>query len=131
MTVILDTSAALEIALNRPGAVELSPRLEQATAVVSPELMLAELANALWKEHVHGGLAIEACYQAMEVAEGLVGRWVSHTGFFREAFALSRALKLPAYDMFYLALAKREEGMLLTMDGKLRKVATLQGVRVS
>ncbi len=34
------------------------------------------------------------------------------------------------YDMFYLALARREDAMLLTLDKALAKEAVRQGIRV-
>ena len=41
---------------------------------------------------------------------------------YREAFALSRAQQTrAAYDMFYLALALRENAVLLTLDSTLKK----------
>ncbi|MGD0618897.1 MAG: type II toxin-antitoxin system VapC family toxin [Bryobacteraceae bacterium] len=48
-----------------------------------------------------------------------------------EAFLLARTARRPAYDMFYLALARREDAVLLTTDATLRKEAERQGVRVS
>jgi len=50
---------------------------------------------------------------------------------YREAFALSRAQQTrSAYDMFYLALALRENAVLLTLDATLKKEAKRAGVRV-
>lgn len=47
-----------------------------------------------------------------------------------EAFLLARTTRRPAYDMFYLALARREDAALLTADAGLRKEAERQGIRV-
>ncbi|MEO8049553.1 MAG: hypothetical protein ABI833_03985 [Acidobacteriota bacterium] len=48
-----------------------------------------------------------------------------------EAFALNRAQKSrAAYDMFYLALALREDAVLLTLGATLKKKARRAGVRV-
>jgi predicted nucleic acid-binding protein len=56
---------------------------------------------------------------------------ISHSEIYREAFALSRAQKSrAAYDMFYLALARREDAVLLTLDGTLKKEAKRAGIRV-
>jgi predicted nucleic acid-binding protein len=47
-----------------------------------------------------------------------------------EAFLLARTARRSAYDMFYLALARREDAVYLTTDAALRKEAERQGVRV-
>lgn len=65
----------------------------------------------------------------------LVETFVPSTQIYRDAFALSRAQKTRAavantYDMFYLALALREDAVLLTLDGTLKKEARRAGVRV-
>ena len=53
-------------------------------------------------------------------------------GNYREAFALSRAQRSrAAYDMFYLALAQREDAVLLTLDGTLKKEAKRAGIRLA
>jgi predicted nucleic acid-binding protein len=50
---------------------------------------------------------------------------------YREAFALTRAQQSrAAYDMFYLALARREDAVLLTLDSTLKKEARRAGIRV-
>jgi predicted nucleic acid-binding protein len=50
---------------------------------------------------------------------------------YREAFALTRAQqRRAAYDMFYLALARREDAALLTLDSTLKKEARRAGIRV-
>lgn len=50
---------------------------------------------------------------------------------YREAFALTRAQQSrAAYDMFYLALARRENAVLLTLDATLKKEAERAGIRV-
>ena len=48
----------------------------------------------------------------------------------RAAFLLARTMARSAYDMFYLALAQREDASLLTLDASLRKEAQRQGVSV-
>jgi predicted nucleic acid-binding protein len=55
---------------------------------------------------------------------------VSGKDLYREAFLLARTSRLPAYDMFYLALARRDDATLLTVDRVLRQEAARQGVRV-
>ena len=61
---------------------------------------------------------------------GLVDEMVSCTELYREAFLLARMARRSTYDMFYLALAKREDAVFLTADASLRKEAARQSIRI-
>ena len=130
MKIVLDASAALEVALNRKGAAELSARLNESDEVLAPELFVPEVVNAIWKLHHFGNLSLSACDGALEVLLEFVDTLVPHRELYREAFLLSRTTRRPAYDRFYLALAMREDAALMTLDSALRKEATRQGIRL-
>jgi len=130
--VVLDASAAVEIALDGKSAQELSRMLAESEEVIAPQLLIAEVVNAVWKYHQLAEFELAKCEKALELAIGLVDRLISHREIYREAFALSRAQKSrAAYDMFYLALALREDAVLLTLDGTLKKEAKRAGIRVA
>jgi len=128
--IVLDASAALEVALNRNRATELSAQLDEANEVLAPELFVPEVVNAVWKLHHFGNLSLSACDGTVEVLLEFIDVLVSCKELYREAFLLSRTTRRPAYDMFYLALAKREDAALLTLDKALRKEALRQGIRL-
>jgi predicted nucleic acid-binding protein len=128
--IILDASAALEVALNRKDAAELSAYLDAADEVLAPELFVPEVVNAVWKLHHVGNLSLSACDGALEVLLEFIDTLVSCKELYSEAFLLSRTTRRPAYDMFYLALAKREDAALMTLDNALRKEAVRQGIRL-
>lgn len=130
MRIVLDASAALEVALNRNRATELSAQLDEANEVLAPELFVPEVVNAVWKLHHFGNLSLSACDGTVEVLLEFIDVLVSCKELYREAFLLSRTTRRPAYDMFYLALAKREDAALLTLDKALRKEALRQGIRL-
>ena len=130
MKIVLDASAALEVALNRKGAAELSARLDEADEVLAPDLFVPEIVNAIWKLHHFGNLSLSACDGALEVLLEFVDTLVSCKELYREAFLLSRTTRRAAYDMFYLALAKREDAALMTLDSVLRKEAVRQGIQL-
>jgi len=129
--VVLDANAAVEVALEGKAAGLLSAVLAQSEEVIAPELLVPEIVNAVWKYHQFAEFDLGKCEKILELAVGLVDRLISHRAIYREAFALSRAQKTrAAYDMFYLALALREDAVLLTLDGTLRKEAKRAGIRV-
>ena len=131
MRVVLDANAAVEVALEGKAAGALSAVLSQSEEVIAPELLVPEIVNAIWKYHQFAEFDLGKCEKILELAIGLVDRLISHREIYREAFALSRAQKTrAAYDMFYLALALREDAVLLTLDGTLKKEARRAGIRV-
>jgi len=94
------------------------------------ELLVPELVNAIWKYHQFDHLDLETCSQALELAIGLADDLVSCKDLWRESFLLARENRRPAYDMFYIALARREDAAILTMDQAIRKEAERHGVQV-
>lgn len=130
MTVVLDASAALEIALNRKNAGRFAKALQDADVRVAPDLLAPEAVNAIWREHRFGGCDLAICEEALDILLNLVSAWVPCAELYRDAFLLSRLAGRPAYDMFYLALARREDATLLTLDKTLQKEAVRQGIRV-
>ena len=109
---------------------QLRTQLDEANEVLAPELFVPEVVNAIWKLHHFGNLSLSACDGALEVLLEFIDTLVSCKDLYREAFLLSRSTSRPAYDMFYLALAKREDAALLTLDNALRKEALRQGIRL-
>jgi predicted nucleic acid-binding protein len=128
--IVLDASAAVEVALDAKRAAQLGAILAESEEVLAPELLLAEIVNSIWKYHEFQQLELTTCVRALDFAVGLVDTLVASKELYREAFLLSRTTRRPAYDMFYLALAKREDAALLTLDNALRKESVRQGIRL-
>ena len=130
MRLVLDASAALEVVLERSRAGDFKRAIQEADTVMAPELLIPEVVNAIWKYHQFDRLDLNTCNQALELAIELADDWVSCKDLWREAFLLAWKNRRPAYDMFYIALARREGAALLTMDKALRKEAERHGVQV-
>ena len=131
MKVVLDATCAVEIALNKQDGDRLKALLDESEQVLAPDLLIPEFLNALWKYHQFNQLSLSVCDQALDLLPALVETFVPSAEIYREAFALTRAQKSrAAYDMFYLALARREDAVLLTLDSTLKKEARRAGIRV-
>lgn len=130
MRLVLDASAAVAVIFNRPGSRHLEEALEAADLVLAPDLLVPELVNAIWKYHRFEGLSIDVCDRALGRAVSMADILVPSKELARAAFLLARTTARSAYDMFYLALAQREDASLLTLDASLRKEAQRQGVSV-
>jgi predicted nucleic acid-binding protein len=129
--VVLDASAAIGTVFGRKQASRLGSILAEADVVLAPDLFVPEVVNTIWKYHQFESLPLDECHRSLETALGLVDAVVPSMEIHSEAFLLARTTRRPAYDMFYLALARREDAVLLTTDSALRKEAERQGVSVA
>ena len=121
----------MEIAFNKTDAARSKALLGESEAVLAPDLIVPEFVNGIWKLYQFTETSLGLCDQALGTLLEIVDTFVPSREIYRDAFALSRAQKTrAAYDMFYLALALREDAILLTLDGTLKKEARRAGVRV-
>ena len=130
MRLVLDASAALEVVLERSRAGDFMRAIQEADTVMAPELLVPEVVNAIWKFHQFDSLDLSTCNRALELAIELADDLVSCRDLWREAFLLARKNGRPTHDMFYIALALREDAAIVTMDKALRKEAERHGVQV-
>jgi predicted nucleic acid-binding protein len=128
---ILDPSAALGIVMQDPGWEESGKAAGNAEWILAPDLLVAEAANACWKYAHRGILAQGECERILDQALALPDEFVPMLDLRREAFALAAAGRRPAYDMFYVVLARRNNATLLTFDKGLAEFAAAQGVNVA
>jgi predicted nucleic acid-binding protein len=122
-TCVLDASAVLRIITHDPMGCVWAQQLQEAPLVLAPELMLSEVANALWKLQRAGSLAGLDPQLLLADARDLVDQIEPDRHLQVEALALAFHLDHPAYDCIYLALARREAADLLTADQRLQRLA--------
>lgn len=130
MRIVIDASAAVELAVHFEKNSRLALALETAAEVLAPDLFVCEVVNAVWKYHQFQNLSVDTSQRAIDFALGMVETLVPNVELHHEAFLLARTTRRPAYDMFYLALARREDATLLTADSTLKKEAGRQGIKV-
>ncbi len=123
MIVIMDTSAAVEVVLRRSYSEQINERLSNADWVIAPDVYISEITNVFWKYYQFGDLSMESCEKGIENALSIVDDIISSKELYQEAFALSCIGKHPVYDTLFLVLARRNNGVLLTLDKKLLKLA--------
>jgi len=66
-------------------------------------------------------MSMEQCEAAMDRAISIPDEYCDEIEMVQEAFALGCLMSRPVYDMFFLVLARRNNGSLLTMDARLKK----------
>ncbi len=131
MIAVIDASAAIEIVLQRDSAKKITEYLRHASWVIAPTLFISEVTNTIWKYHNFTDMPYESCEKALEQALALPDDFINEQSLYREAFKLSCTLNHPVYDILYLISARRNNGILLTLDKKLRVLATKCSVKIS
>ena len=117
MKSVVDASVAAKWLAPEPESPFAAASLDDELA--APDLIFAEVGNILWKKQLRG---------EMDGATArLAARWLVQVpmavhgaaGLLDDALALALHLQHPAYDCFYLALARRIGAPLLTADRRL------------
>jgi predicted nucleic acid-binding protein len=90
-----------------------------ADALLAPELLSFECANALWKKARVGELTVQDARSALERIVGGFIELRASTSLASTALDLGMELNHPIYDCAYVALAEAENAAFLTADRKL------------
>ena len=130
MIVVLDTSAAVELILNRPQKDIVESCLLKADLVTSPVLYISEIANVFWKYHQFESLKKEICEELIEKSIQLIDHYEPCSTLYLEAFHLSCETRQPLYDSLFIVLARRNNGMLVSLDKRLNASAKIQKIRI-
>lgn len=130
MNIVLDTSAAVAYALKRKGWDAIDSILTRSSWVETPDLFMPEAANALWREHHFGSLGREQCETALEGIADLPDAFIPGLLLYKEAFAFAALAERPAYDMFFIVLARRQSATLVSLDKRLLTFAAKHDIKV-
>lgn len=121
MKIVVDASSAF-IMLTRPDRV--AQVFADATDVLAPELIVAEVLNARWKI-LRSGASAPRLDTVLELFDRL--HLVASLPYAADAAALAQRLGHPVYNCLYAVIAQRERGRLVTADrrfaGKLEAEA--------
>jgi predicted nucleic acid-binding protein len=128
LIVVLDASAAIRIVVASEQSSQYAAILADADEVLAPDLIIAEVTNALWKYFRAGLLTRADVGEKLRACVELVDNFNELGSLALEALDLSLLLQRPAYDMFYLVLARRNCAVLMTADEGLRTCARNAGV---
>ena len=129
MRVVLDTSAAVGIVMRAPGWEVFEKIVAEADRVEAPDLLISEATNTFWKYFKMGNLSRDSCEQALERTLNLPDHFVSASELYQEALAMAMIGQRPAYDMFFLVLARRNNALLLSADKSLMTFAAKHDVK--
>jgi predicted nucleic acid-binding protein len=117
---VVDASALAAVVFGEPAQADVAARLS-GCELVSSELLPYELANVALNKARRSRVAPALLVQALAHARALGVRLERLDA--EEAFVVARDTGLTAYDVAYLAIARRLDAPLVTLDVQLRKAA--------
>jgi len=126
--VVVDASIAVLWFANEPDPWGAEGLLDGESALLAPDMMAVETANAWWKKlrrHEMGLIDIEEAVTNL-IALGIT--WTPSPALLRPAARLAAELGHPVYDCMYLALAASQSALLATADERLRRGAERLGL---
>lgn len=127
---VVDCSAAVAMVQGTPHGKALRALTLTGEEMVAPDILPYELANVAWKmTHADTATGKEA-RQLVEDCLALVDTLYDAKPLLAEVLHESRRLDHPAYDIFYLVLARRLDACLLTLDKPLIRLCVENGIDV-
>jgi Predicted nucleic acid-binding protein, contains PIN domain len=130
MIIVLDASAAMEVALNKEYGKQFKELLKKSEIVIAPDTFPSEITNSFWKYSFYSELSPDKCEKGIEYCLDLVDDYINTRTLCREVFSESIKRGHPAYDLFYLVLARRNNASILTRDKKMKKIANEMKINV-
>ena len=115
---LIDASVALKLFLEEDDSSAAQHLLEQAI-LEAPDLILAEVANGLWKAHRRGTLSAELYARDVAKLVEIFETFHSMATLTARAAEIAQRLDHPVYDCIYLACAERMESPLVTANRRL------------
>jgi predicted nucleic acid-binding protein len=97
--------------------------LQPFDAVLAPDFFVTEVTNVAWKLHRFGGMPLSEANTVLEDSLYLPDRLEPTRPYCSEAFRLATLERHPAYDLFYLLLAREHAATLFTKDKALARLA--------
>ena len=98
---------------------EYGNELENADAVITPEIYIPEITNVAWKYRNLAGFSHEESLKLAEDGVNLIDSFVSVAGIWKESLREACNNDHPVNDCLYVVCARRNDGVLLTKDKKL------------
>jgi predicted nucleic acid-binding protein len=130
MTGSIDVCGAMEILLQKEKAEKFSKVLQEATLIIAPDLYISELTNTLWKYNKANILTKDECVQYIKDGINYVDKFIDSKELWQEAFSEGINNNHSIYDMFYMVVTRRNDGILITNDSVLATICKNNNIQI-
>jgi predicted nucleic acid-binding protein len=126
----IDVCGAMEILLQKEKAEKFSKILQEATLIIAPDLYISELTNTLWKYNREKILSKDECVQYIKDGIHYVDKFIDSKELWQEAFSEGIKNNHSIYDMFYMVVTRRNDGILITNDSVLAAICKNNNIQI-
>jgi len=126
----IDVCGAVEILLQKEKSAQFSRILQEAATILAPDLYVSELTNTLWKYHRVNVLTKDECMQYIKDGINYVDEFIDAKELWQEAFSEGINNNHSIYDMFYMVVARRNDGIMITNDSVLATICRNNNIQV-
>ena len=130
MIIVLDASGAVEIALEKENARYFMDILKKADVILAPDTFVSEITNVFWKYRKFAPFTDDICLKGIEFCVNLIDDFLPSKDIWRESYHEGVKNNCSTYDMFYLVTARRNSGLIMSMDRKLNTLAEKEKLKI-
>lgn len=140
MIAVVDANVAVKWFVRQPDSPQAQAVVAAGDALLAPDLIIPEVANALWRHLKAGEIEFDRAVVAMDDLPRLLSDIVSTTTLSKAALHMAAALNHAVYDCLYAALAVERNATFITADRRfaeklrtsrrLRRIKLLDEIRV-
>jgi len=124
---VIDSSSLVKFFSKEEGWEKVTQIIEE--GVITLDLSIKEVANALWKKILMGELNEDIAIKILsDLLKGEAIIIVNQDEYLIEAFKIANRNKITIYDSLFIALAKSKNLELVTSDKKQYEIAKNEGV---
>ena len=118
-TLVVDASVAIKWFLPEPDAEPAVALLRAGHRLIAPDLLWIEVASVLWKVARRGSLTAEEAERMISDAAAFPVEIIDSGMLLTEALRIATATDRTVYDSLYVALAVRQDAVMVTADERL------------
>ena len=127
MNLVSDTNIFLAVVMNEPEK-ERIIQLTSGSNVIAPEILPYEIGNALSAMHKRRQITNKEAMSAQRATNNIPVRLVAVD--IQKALRLAMEFKIYAYDAYFLQCAKSLSSPLITLDTRMKQVASKLNIDV-
>jgi predicted nucleic acid-binding protein len=127
-SLVVDASVAVKWFLPEPDSAAAMALLDGAHVLIAPDLIWSEVANIIWKHHRRRELDRDRAFSTLKSFLAVPLKIRNSSALLADALALAIQTDRTAYDCLYVALAVREECVLVSADERLVNALTQVGL---
>jgi predicted nucleic acid-binding protein len=124
--VVVDASVVVKWFLTERWSEQARQLLDEPVGLVAPDLLFAEVGNAVWKRVRMRQLPAPLARRLVADIASIAVRPVASRTLLKDAMGVAVSAGITVYDAMYLVLAVRLRTQLVTADGRLR--AAVSGI---